>query len=78
MTWKDEIKKANKNDLPLLDELENKLMDSRKYIVNLINEGKVNKNTIERQVLEDALRSLDKCMEIISDDIEETVMQPDF
>jgi len=77
MTWKDEIKKANKSDLPLLDELEIKLMDSRKYIVNLINEGKVNKNTIEKKVLEDALDSLDKCIEIISDEVEETNMQPE-
>ena len=76
--WKDEIRKSNKGDLPLLDELEKKLNDARMYFVKLIDERDANKNTIERQVLMDALGSLDGCIEIISNDIEETVMEPDF
>jgi len=76
--WKDEIRKSNRNDLPLLDRLEAKLENARRYFVKLIDERDANKNTIERQVLMDALDSLDKCMGIISNDIEETVMEPDF
>jgi|TARA_R100000482_G_C5089003_1_gene129881 hypothetical protein len=76
--WKDEIRKSNKGDLPLLDELEKKLSDAKMYFVKLIDERDANKNTIEKQVLMDALRSLNECMEIISNDIEETVMEPDF
>ena len=76
--WKDEIRKSNKGDLPFLDELEKKLSDAKMYFVKLIDERNANKNTIEKQVLMDALRSLNECMEIISNDIEETVMEPDF
>ena len=76
--WKDEIRKSNKGDLPLLDELEKKLSDAKMYFVKLIDERDANKNTIEKQVLMDAFRSLNECMEIISNDIEETVMEPDF
>jgi|TARA_R100000149_G_C5870799_1_gene134811 hypothetical protein len=76
--WKDEIRKSNKSDLPLLDELEDKLTDARMYFLKLITERDANENTIERQVLMDALDSLDECIEIISNDIQETSMEPDF
>lgn len=76
--WKDEIRKSNRDDLDFLVRLEAKLEHARRYFVTLIDRRDANKNTIEKQVLMDALGSLDKCMEIISEHIQETSLQPDF
>jgi len=78
MNWEDMIRKSNKSDLPLLDELERKLSDAKEYLLKLLKEREANKNTIEEQVLTDALRSLNESISIISEDVEQTIMEPDF